>query len=173
VALVALLGTVLALGSVGAVPLQVTHLSETLVGLESPAVFLTHWQQVGSMAGTTPAFRPGLWSTTVTAPTRLPRASVSYLINAGTSGDLALVWIFNETTGIAATSEIEITFHIQYNVGAVATSTTITSYVETQRRALTGGLEFTVYWDSGHTTGITFVNQLEVAQACSAVGTCP
>jgi len=163
----------LTLGATVAVPLQVTRLTETLVGVRAPALFLVHWQQVGSEAGAVPTPAPGTWSSVVGTPSRLPRFSGNFAINRAVSGDVGLLWVFNETVGIATATELEISFHLQYTVGAVSTSVAITSYIETQRRALAGPLAFTVYWDSGHTTGVTFVNQLEVAQACPTVGVCP
>ncbi|MCI4342609.1 MAG: hypothetical protein L3J92_00625 [Thermoplasmata archaeon] len=172
-ALVALALISLTLGAAVALPLQVTHLTETLVGIRAPAQFLVHWQQVGSEAGTVPAPTPGVWSVGVGTPSRLPRFSGDFAINTVVSGDVALLWVFNETVGIATGTELEVSFHIQYSVGAVTTSVAITSYIETQRRALVGPLAFTVYWDSGYTAGVSFVNQLEVAQACTAVGVCP
>jgi hypothetical protein len=163
----------LAVGGVGGVALKITHSTETLAGIQAPADFLAHWQQVGSEAGTTPAPTPRLWSTTVGAPTRLNRFALTDRIDAATVGDLALVWVFNETVGIATATEIEIHFQIQYLLGTTANTASITVYVETQRGALAGPLSFTVYWDSGHATGVTFVDQLEVTQSCSAIGTCP
>jgi len=81
--------------------------------------------------------------------------------------------MFSETAGLTTATEIEISFTIQYLVGVTSTTASITVYIESQRLAPTGPYTFTVYWDSGHPTGVTFVQQLEVAQLCSAVGTCP
>jgi hypothetical protein len=172
-AVLGLIGGFLSVSATLAVPLQVTHSTETVLGLQAPAQFLSHWQQVGSEPGTIPVPVPGTWSGAVATPTRLPRAAAAFGINPSTSGDLALLWFFNETTGIAPLTEIELTFHIQSTVGTVTSLVTVTAYIETQRRALFGPLAFTVYWDAGAPTGVTFNNQLEVAQVCSAVGTCP
>ncbi len=107
------------------------------------------------------------------APSRLPHSSGTYRIDPATPGHLALVWVFSETAGLTTSTEIEISFTIQYLVGVVSTTASLTVYIESQRITPTGPYTFTVYWDSGHTTGVTFVQQLEVAQLCSAVGTCP
>jgi hypothetical protein len=171
-ALVAVLGALLAFGGAYALPLQVTHQTETFLGVQAPTQFLTHWQQVGSVPGTVPLPAPGVWSGNVATPSRLTRGSGAFAINPSTSGDLALVWYFNETPGITPQTEIELTFHIQYTVGTVTSLISITSYIESQRRALAGSLAFTIYWDSGALTGVTFDSQLEVAQACLAIGTC-
>jgi hypothetical protein len=107
------------------------------------------------------------------APTRLSRFATSDRIDPAGIGHSALVWVFNETVGVATSTELEITFHIQYLVGVVPTTVSISVFVETQRRALAGPVTFTVYWDAGQTGGVTFANQLAVVQACAAVGTCP
>src|SRR5580658_5355361 len=172
-ALGAVLAATLVVGVAVAVPLHFPHLPQTPPGIRAPAQFLVHWQQVASESGTVPTPAPFTWSGTVGAPSRLPRFSGTDAINAGTAGHVALVWVFNETVGVATSAEMELTFHIVYTVGAVTTSVAITSFIETQRRAPAGPLTFTVVWDSGHTTGVTFVSQLEVTQACLAVGTCP
>jgi len=172
-ALGALFAAVLTIGGVGGVAFRVTHSTETLAGIQTPAEFLGHWQQVGSESGVPPRPLPRLWSGSVVAPTRLTRFSATDRIDAATAGNLALVWVFNETVGVSAGTEIELNFHIHYLVGVTAATASITVYIETQRAALTGTLTFTVYWDSGHATGVTFVDQLEVAQACPALGVCP
>jgi hypothetical protein len=74
---------------------------------------------------------------------------------------------------VTTSVEIEMYFHIVYEHAATTYTSSITVYIETQRTALIAPLTFTVYWDSGYATGVTFVNQLEFAQACSAIGTCP
>jgi hypothetical protein len=172
-ALAVSLAALVALATVGAVPFRITHSTETETGVQGPTEFLTHWGQVGSEAGTTPAPLPRLWSSTLAAPTRLPRAATSFRIDTATAGDIALVWIFNETVGIAASTELEVHFIIHYLVGTTATVATITSYIETQRLALAAPISFKVYWDSGHATGVTYESQFEVALSCPALGTCP
>jgi hypothetical protein len=172
-ALAAIAAVLLCVGLGGAVSLRLTPSAELDSGVQAPTQFLTHWQQVGSESGLTPAPVPRLWSGTVGAPTRLPRVSSADRIDAATTGHLALMWVFNETVGVARSTELEITFHIRYLAGAVPTTATVTRFVETQAAALAGPLTFTVYWDSGRVAGVTFVNQLEFVQVCAAVGTCP
>jgi hypothetical protein len=173
IAVGALVVAALAFGGAAGLHLQVTHSTETVAGLQAPARFLNHWQQVGSETGVVGAPVPRLWSGVVGAPTRLSRFPTTYRIDAATSGDLALLWVFNETVGIPTSTEIEIEFQIHYLVGVTATVASIKVFVETQRGALAGTLSFTVDWDSGHAAGVTFVDQLQVTQACVAVGTCP
>jgi len=173
VAFGAFVAAFLALASVGAVSFQIPRSTETFAGIQAPAQFLNHWQQVGSESAVIPATFLRLWSGAVAAPSRLAHFSGMDRINAVTAGDMALVWVFNETAGFATSTEIEINFHIQYLAGVTFTTTSITVYIESQRAAPTGPFTYTVYWDSGHATGVTFVRQLEVAQVCSLVGTCP
>jgi hypothetical protein len=173
VVLVVLASALLIVGVGGAISFRITPSAEIVSGVQVPTQFLTHWQQVGSASGITPAPVPRLWSGTVGAPSRLPRVSSFERIDPATRGHLALVWVFNETVGVAASSELEITFHVQYLVGALSSAAAISVFVETQAAALAGPLTFSVFWDSGHAAGVTFVNQLEVVQVCSAVGTCP
>jgi hypothetical protein len=160
-------------GSAAAVHLQVTHVGETLVGVQSPADFLAHWQQVGSLAAVTPVGVVRTWSVNAATPTRLPGVSSNVRLDRATAGDQAVVWVFNETVGIATSTEIEIAFAVEYTFGAVTTTTDLTVYVETQRVAPVATVTFTVYWDARHAAGVTWVNQLEIAQVCPAVGTCP
>ncbi len=173
VAVAAFVTAFLAIGGVAGLTFHVTHSTETFAGIQAPTQFLGHWQQVGSESGVSPAPVPRLWSGTVGTPTRLSRFSSAYSIDTATAGNLALAWVFNETTGITTSTEIEIHFQIQYLVGVTAHSASITSYIETQHGALAGTLTFTVYWDAGQVTGVTFVDQLQVTQSCIAVGTCP
>jgi hypothetical protein len=159
--------------SAEAVSFHVTRSTETLAGVQTPAQFLSHWQLVGSSSGVTPRPVPPLVSANPAAPTRLPVGTMVYELNAGRTGDLALVWQFNETVGISPATEIELSFHIQYLAGTASSSAALTVYVETQPGAIGATVGFTVYWDSGSPRAVTFTNQLEVAQVCSAVGACP
>ncbi len=156
-----------------AVSFHVGSSPEEVGAVVSPTEFLAHWQFVGSAASTTPTPLPRVWSATVGAPSHLGRVSASALLNAGASGDVAALWTFNATIGIAASTEIELAFSIQYVVGGVAHAVALTVYVETPARALPGTLTFSAYWDSGGTAAVTFESQLVVSQVCSAIGTCP
>jgi len=156
-----------------AVSLEFTHSGETAAGSTNAGEFLTHFQQTGSAATTTPAPLPAVLSASAAAPTVLGGASTRYLVNAGVAGDQASDWTFTETVGIALNLEIELRFQVTYAVGAVTTTFAATAYVESQAAAPGATLTFTVYWDSGHATGVVLQSELEVSQACPAVGTCP
>ncbi|HTS32455.1 MAG TPA: hypothetical protein VMI55_00745 [Thermoplasmata archaeon] len=160
-------------GLVLAASFQIRSSPEELGAVVSPTDFLTHWQFVGSAAATTPLPTPRLWSANPATPTRLGFASASALIDAGTAGHVATVWTFNETVGIAASTEIELAFTVHYTVGGVAHSVAVTVYIETSPRALRGTLTFSAYWDSGGTAAVTFGSQFVLSQVCSAVGSCP
>ncbi len=170
------LGLVALLAGVGlilGVPFRVGSSPEELGAVVSPTEFLTHWQFVGSAAGTTPLAAPRVWSASAATPTRLGRVSASALIDAGVGGDAAVVWTFNETVGMAVSTELELAFTVHYTVGGTAHTAADTVYVETSALALTGTVTFSVYWDSGGTAAVTFGSQFVLSQACAAVGTCP
>ncbi len=168
-----ILALVLATATAGAVSLRISDSLETAVGQESPTDFLTHWQPTGSLATTIPLPTPARLSANVVAPTRLPAASASRSLNLAVIGHLALEWTFAESAGAPANTEIEIAFTVYYLVGTTATTYSHTVYVETQGASPTGTLVFSIYWDSGHAAGVTFVSQIEISQVCVAVGTCP
>ncbi len=94
-------------------------------------------------------------------------------MRAGVSGHHAASWTFNETVGIALSTEIVIEYTVSYVLGAVPHTATGSVFVETQRRGLPGPLTFTLYWDSGTLAAVTIISLLEVSQVCPAIGVCP
>lgn len=165
---------VLALSAVVAgAAFQVTHSSETASGTQNAADFLTHFPTVGTAFTATPLPVPALLSSTAGAPTLLPAAAASWMLNTGVAGHEAWDWGFSETVGIATSTEIELRFQVTYEVGATTLSYSATAYVETQAAAIGANLAFTVYWDGGATTGVTVLSQLEISQVCGSVGACP
>jgi hypothetical protein len=157
----------------GAVSFRLTASAETAGGVETPTQFLTHWQQTASEAGTFPGFTPARLSANVLAPTRLPAGSARYSVNAGVRGDVAVLWVLTESTGMAVNTEIELSFVVHYLVGTTASAFTTTLYVETQATAIGANNIYTLYFDTGAATGISYQSQLEISQICLAVGTCP
>ncbi len=160
-------------GVASAVSFHVGSSLERVGGTASTTEFLSHWQFVSTAPSTTPFPTPRVWSATVATPTRLARLSTTYLLNRGAFGDTGADWVFNETVGISASTELEVAFSVTYVVAGVTHSFTTTAYVETQARALVATLTFTVLWDSGAATALTVVSQTELTQVCSALGTCP
>jgi hypothetical protein len=142
-------------------------------GVENGSVFLKNWQQTGALSSATPAPVPALVGLTASAPTRLPAAAASFGLDAGVNGHQALEWTFSESVGILVNQEIEVSFNVQYSIGATAHTTTVTAYLESQAATIGAPLSFNFYWDTGAATGITFTTESEISQACSAVGTCP
>ena len=157
----------------GAVPLRITHANETANGSQSSAEFLVHWQQTGEMTGAIPAAVPALLSGAVGAPTVLPGANARETINPGTARHTALLWTFDETVGITTSTEIEVQFTVDYTVGTTPAKFSTTVYLETQAAAIVRTLTFTLYFDAGTAAAVEFSSGLEVAQVCTAVGTCP
>jgi hypothetical protein len=142
-------------------------------GEQNPASPLPDFPETGVAASTTTAPLPVVLSILPATPTRLAAAATSYLLDAGTVGDQAVAWTFSEAVGIPANQELEVAFSVQYDVAAVAHSAQVKVYVETQATLPRVAVAFTLYWDAGAATGITFVSEAEIAEACSAVGTCP
>ena len=142
-------------------------------GSHHAGAWLQYWDQIGAIDNlSTPATPPALISTSAASPTTLPSASTDYMIDAGTGGDTALVWTFNETdNGFNANRELMLSFTV--STGAGPTITTIVAYVETQAAGPTPDWEFTFYWDSGSALAISLNSEEEVSQLCSGgAGTC-
>jgi hypothetical protein len=163
----------IAIGGVGVGAFALHANSGSASGVQNPAAALTHFQETGVLASATPTPVPVVLSLVGTLPTRLPGVATTFLLNTGVGGHQAVEWTFSESVGILTSQEIELRFSIQYDVGALAQTATVTAFVETQLGALVGALVFTLYWDSGATTGDTFVSESEIAEACTAIGTCP
>lgn len=165
-------GLALAAGTAAA-GFVVLHGTGSATGVQNGSVFLTDWQQTGVLPGATPNPVPLLVGLTVTAPVRLPAATTALVLDAAVAGHEALEWSFSESVGMPSNKEVEIAFSLHYDVGVAVHSVTLTAFVETQAVAITAALTFTLYWDSGATTGVSFTAEEQISQACSAVGTCP
>jgi len=157
----------------GAAPIRITHSTETASGSADSAIFLLHWEQTGELEGAVRTPVPALLSGTAATPTVLPAANDRYQLNPGTSGHTALEWTFQETVGVPISTEIELQFSVQYTVGTTTTTFSTTVYLETQAAAIVRTFTYTVYFDAGTAAAVNFGSGLEVAQVCSAVGSCP
>jgi hypothetical protein len=116
---------------------------------------------------------PATLSAAAGAPTVLAGAATSYAVNAATANDVGQYWKFTEATTAVVNTEIEIAFTV--STGVVPTVTTQVAYIETQAAAPGAALTFTIYYDLGSaaTATITLNSVSELAQQCSAIGTCP
>lgn len=168
-----LVALALAVGACGfaLAALTVTSAAMTASGASVNTTGLAHWYQVQAQTATIPTTVPTQVSSTVGTPTVLPYASTNYTINSATAGDPAVVFVVHETSGLAARTELELTFSI--SVGGSPATSTVKAYVESQAMAMP--LTFGFFFDTGtisiaHAT-ITSVQLTN--QACSAVGTCP
>jgi len=142
-------------------------------GEQNPATGLADFTETGVSSSATPLALPAVLSALPATPTRLAAAGTSYLLNPGTGGDEAAEWTFSERVGILANQELEISFSVEYSLGAVTHTTAFTAYLETQATAPRASVTFTIFWDAGTTTGVTLLSEAEIAQTCSGVGTCP
>jgi hypothetical protein len=134
---------------------------------------LTYWTEASVGLATEPSTLPTALSTTVTAPTTLAAAAANYAINAPVAGDVSHYWKFTESAGAPTGTEVEIQFTV--STGATPTVTSVTVFIETQGTAPTGAIAFTLYYDLGNPSSgtITLNSVTQIAQQCSAVGTCP
>jgi hypothetical protein len=114
---------------------------------------------------------PATLSAVVGTPTVLAAAATSYGVNAAVAGDIGQYWKFLEAAGAAASTEVELAFTVSTGAGI----TTLTVYVETQAAPPAGGATFSFFFDLGAASAgtITLNSVTEIAQQCSAVGTCP
>jgi hypothetical protein len=118
-----------------------------------------------------PTALPVTLSTVVGTPTVLAAASTSYGVNLAVANDVAQFWKFTEAVGAAASTELELSFTVNSGAGI----STITAFVETQVAPPVGGATYAFYFDLGSaSTGTITLNSVtEIAQQCTAVGTCP
>lgn len=118
-----------------------------------------------------PTALPTTASVVVGTPTVLAAAATNYGVNAAVAGDVGQFWKFAEAAGAPANTEIELAF----TVSTAAATTTLTVFVETQATPPAGGATFAFYYDLGSPAAgtITLNSVTEIAQECSAVGTCP
>ena len=134
---------------------------------------ITWWTDTSEAVAVQPTPLPTTLSTTVTAPTVLAAAAANYGVNAAVAGDVGQAWKFTEATSATANTELELAFTV--STGTVPTVTTLTVYVETQATIPGTATVFVFYYDLGSpaTATITLNSVMEIAQQCSAVGTCP
>jgi hypothetical protein len=134
---------------------------------------IAFWTETDVGVSVQPTVLPTLLSALVATPTVLAAAAANYGVNAPTAGDIGQFWKFTEAAGATVNTELELSFTV--STGAVPTVTTQTVYIETQAVAPAGALVFSFYYDLGSAGAgtITLNSVTEIAQQCSAVGTCP
>ena len=119
-----------------------------------------------------PTVLPTTVSATVGTPTTLV-AGTAYGINAAVAGDVGQYWKFTEATTMTINTELELSFTVSTGAGPTITTTTV--YILTQAAAPGAAVTFAFYYDLGSaaTATIQLNSVTEIAQQCSAVGTCP
>ncbi len=160
------------LGSVLAASAQVTSgTAERGQGAYVSETGQAYWTWRDSQIRVVPTPVPAAVSLLAAAPTRLPGAPTSYMINAGVAGATAVRWQFTEATTAPVSTELE----LRFAVGLSATAVHITAYVETQAAHIGAAIVFTFYWDAGAFAPGTIT--IETIQAtvlvCTSIGTCP
>ncbi|MGA8302445.1 MAG: hypothetical protein WA691_07600 [Thermoplasmata archaeon] len=131
------------------------------------------WTDLSEGVGVQPTVLPATLSAAVGAPTVLAGAATSYGVNTAVQNDVGQYWRFSEATTAVAGTEIELAFTV--STGVAPTVTTTVAYVETQAIIPGTATTFVFYYDLGSpaTGTITLNSVTEIAQQCSAVGTCP
>jgi hypothetical protein len=142
-------------------------------GIANGANAITWWTESGVGVSVQPTVLPAVVSGLVGTPTVLAAVATNYGVNAPVLNDVAQEWKFTEATGAAASTELELSFTV--STGVVPAVTTLIVYVETQAAPPAGGATFTFFYDLGSPGAgtITLNSVTEIAQQCSAVGTCP
>ena len=131
------------------------------------------WTETSIGVSVQPGALPPTVSGVVGAPTVLAGAAASYAINPAVANDVGQFWKFSESAGATASTELELAFTVSTGVVPVIASFTV--YVETQVAPPGAATTFTFYYDLGSAAAgtITLNSVTEIAQQCSAVGTCP
>ena len=131
------------------------------------------WTDGNDGVGVQPTALPATISATAATPTVLAAAATNYGVNAAVSNDIGQYWRFTEATTATANTELEVAFTVSTGVAPVVT--TVVGYIETQATIPGVATTFTFYYDLGSpaTATITLNSVTEIAQQCSAVGTCP
>jgi hypothetical protein len=134
---------------------------------------ITWWTETDVGVSVQPTVLPIAVSQVVGTPTVLAAAAANYGVNAPVANDVAQYWHFSEAAGATVNTELEISFTV--STGAGPTITTVTVYIETQATTPAGAITFSFYYDLGSAAAatITLNSVTEIAQQCSAVGTCP
>jgi hypothetical protein len=134
---------------------------------------ITWWTDTSESVAVQPTVLPATLSANPTAPTTLAAVATSYGVNPAVQNDVGQSWKFTEATSATAATELELAFTV--STGAAPVVTTLTVYVETQATIPATATVFTFYYDLGSPAAgtITLNSVTEIAQQCSAVGTCP
>ena len=114
---------------------------------------------------------PTTASGVVGTPTVLAAAATNYGINAAVAGDVSQYWKFTEAVTATVSTELELAFTVSTGAGV----SSLTVYAETQVTIPGAAVTFSFYYDLGSAAAgtITLNSVTEIAQQCSAVGTCP
>jgi hypothetical protein len=142
-------------------------------GVYHQTTAITWWTDSSESVAVQPGVLPATLSGNPAAPTTLAAAATSYGVNTAIANDIAQSWKFTEGVTASANTELELAFTVSTGVAPVVT--TVTVYVETQATIPATATTFGFYYDLGSaaTATITLNSVTEIAQQCSAVGTCP
>jgi len=136
---------------------------------------ISWWSQSSVGLSATPGPLPtSLAGSTAASPVVLGSgASQSFLLNAGTAGDVAHYFKMAETTSAPTSTELEIVFTV--STQTVPVVTTLTVFLETQSSSISTAVTLTLYYDLGSAaSGSVVLNSVQqISQQCGSVGSCP
>lgn len=115
---------------------------------------------------------PTALNTTPSAPTVLPSANVTYLLNSGTSGAAGVAAGYLELPGPPAKTEVELAFTFAVTGG---TAFLFKGYIETAAVGPTFPVLVRFLYVTGSVSlvPLTVTSVTVTSQLCSAVGSCP
>lgn len=131
------------------------------------------WSQASVGLTSVASTVPTQLAASASSPTVLAASGQSYMINAGTAGDVAHFFKMTEATTAPTSTEVEVVFTI--STGASPTTTVVTVFLESQTTAPTSAQTYALEYDLGSpaSASITLNSVEQISQVCASVGTCP
>jgi hypothetical protein len=131
------------------------------------------WTDLSESVAVQPTVLPATLSGNPAAPTVLAGVATSYGANVAVPNDISQSWKFSEAPTAIINTELELAFTV--STALVPVVTTVVVYVQTQAAIPGVATTFTFYYDLGSAAAgtITLNSVTEIAQMCSAIGTCP
>lgn len=119
-----------------------------------------------------PSTLPTSVSGAAASPTVLPSNATVFLAGSGTAGQAGVEFVYNETAGPHASTELELKLNVAINGGAPST---LTVYIETQSTVPAATHSYGFMVDTGPSPqSHTLLESVRVSVLpCTSVGTCP
>ncbi len=163
-----------AAGWAAAASLRVVHASaERASGVDIGLGGLpSWWTGFRVLSAAVPPVVPSSLNTTAAAPTHLPAANVSYLLNSASAGTAAIAIDYRESVTAPGGAEVELRFTLSLTGGPPVT---VRGYIETGTSPPTFPVLVRFLFATGPLTlsGATIQSVTVSPLLCSAVGSCP